>query len=568
MSRRIRPRTAKRAAARENLKIGGRAEARGRAVPPTLAGFQAAFRQRGFDGLAEALISRHNQRMQRIEKTATMMQMVCLPHLAGYPMFDLAVRRLGGTEMRMPGHQGGKAWIDHLAWGLDSIAGATRLLMCLQPVGAAVIARTQLERWSSNLEFNTGLTQNPGEESADWLNRLWSVLEGSHDEVRCIDVGQLFADLSELLHGRGPLMPLAWLDVAQVAEHPTSADMQAVESITDALVLSVSRIRDGLATAASNVRECDYAKTIFDVPLVGRAKSWLPEASPYLYPLLPFFFERPYVKGYLESIGGAYHGLLRRLESNKEPREPAELWPIFAFGERRFRASTYAQLAYAHERKQFAAEFRLKGIDYLVTEAVLAGEMAGVLGLWLRSDPNLSHAADAFIVCASALRSATWLWLEDDDRAMGCLRPMIEQLARVRAWRIKPSAAAKIEANVKSTPRDWLEAASWRRLNILARALGEFVHGSTKVNHTAALHALIAIHDTPDPELANHTGRTNTLQLLINFLQVECARWLERFDSDLSAAYWRVIRINETKADKATEAFLKSAWAKRGLPLR
>jgi hypothetical protein len=50
-----RPRTARRAAHRAELKEAGRAERRGRRVSPTVAGFEAAFRDGGYDGIAEAL---------------------------------------------------------------------------------------------------------------------------------------------------------------------------------------------------------------------------------------------------------------------------------------------------------------------------------------------------------------------------------------------------------------------------------------------------------------------------------------------------------------------------------
>jgi hypothetical protein len=77
--------------------------------------------------------------------------------------------------------------------------------------------------------------------------------------------------------------------------------------------------------------------------------------------------------------------------------------------------------------------------------------MAAMLAVWLREGNTVPLAADAFAVCASALRSALWLWLEDDDRAMGCLRCVIEQLARARTWRVKPERAAKIEASLNAT---------------------------------------------------------------------------------------------------------------------
>ena len=169
MPRTQRLRAQRRAAERELLRMGRQAETRGRQVPTTIEGFKAAVRERGYDGLAEAVISRHNRRLVRIERTSLLVQDVCLPHLAAVPIFDAVVRELGGTPGRGPVYSGPK-WIDHLAWGLDSVVAIVRLLLCLQPIGAAVLARTQLERWSSNIEFNTEIHQDAGESTGAWLD--------------------------------------------------------------------------------------------------------------------------------------------------------------------------------------------------------------------------------------------------------------------------------------------------------------------------------------------------------------------------------------------------------------
>jgi hypothetical protein len=47
------PRTARRATERAELKEAGRAEQRGRRVPATVAGFETALRERGYDGVAK-----------------------------------------------------------------------------------------------------------------------------------------------------------------------------------------------------------------------------------------------------------------------------------------------------------------------------------------------------------------------------------------------------------------------------------------------------------------------------------------------------------------------------------
>ena len=169
---RPRPRTVRRTAQREARRVGGRAERRGRQVPPTIAGFRTAS-ARNHDAVAEAFISRSNQRLQRIETLSVPLQWLIMPVLSGLLPFDLAVRELGGEPGR-PAFDTGRDWVNHLAWGLDSVVQAVRLLLCVQPLGAAVIARTQLERWSANLAHNLELPQQADEDTVAWLDRLWT----------------------------------------------------------------------------------------------------------------------------------------------------------------------------------------------------------------------------------------------------------------------------------------------------------------------------------------------------------------------------------------------------------
>jgi hypothetical protein len=270
-----------------------------------VAGFEAAIRDRGHDGIAEALIARHNQRMQRIVRSGHMMQSIGLPLLTSQFPMGLAAEELGADPGRPPFYSG-PTWPDHLAWGLDSVIAAVRLMLCLQPVGASIVARTQMERWSSNLQFNSGIDQQPGESTVGWLNRLWA----GHG-VRPADgvktpVGELFADLSELLHGRGRLMPLVWLDIADVTDVPSSEHAQLLEAIGDALIVSLSRIRTCLATAAEEKGFEVLAQTVNRMRLVSPARSWLPDLSTFLWPLLPMFIRQPGVEGPLGAVATGY----------------------------------------------------------------------------------------------------------------------------------------------------------------------------------------------------------------------------------------------------------------------
>lgn len=563
----IRERTARRRAQRAEARLGQRADRRGARVPLTVAGFEAAVQDRGHDGIAEALIARHNQRMQRAIDAGHVMQTISLPLLTNQFFMELAAEELGANPQRPP-IQSGPTWPDHLAWGLDSVVAAVRLMICLQPVGACIVARTQLERWSSNLQLNSGIDQQSGESTVDWLNRLWAAPGVRPPDGVKIPVGELFADLSELLHGRGRLMPLVWLDVADVTAMPSSEHLQQLETISDALIVSLSLIRTGLATAAEEKGFEVLAETINRLRLVAPAHGWISDLRAFLWPLVLSFVQAPVVKGTLGGMAAAHRRVVSAMRAGRQPAEPAELWPVFSFGAHRFRALVTALAAYESERRTFGDQFEEDGLEEAQAEAVLAGEMAAVLARWLREDPDMCSPANALAVCASGLCSAQWLWLEDDDRAMGCLRCVVEQVARARTWRLRPDRARKIEANPNSTPRDWIEGAGWRRLNLLNRALGEFAHGSTQTNWNIARDALVAIQDAADDEEAQYTGRTHAINAMIFILSAECAAWADTFGNHLGDAYRRVIRIDEAHADKAIEELMNRAWEKRRTPVR
>jgi len=565
----VRPRTARRAAQRAQSKIGRSADRRGESVPLTVEGFEAALRDRGHDAIAEALIARHNQRFQRIVGCGQMMQSLCLPLLTSQLPLGLAAEELGADQGRPPFYRG-PTWPDHLAWGLDSVVAAVRLMMCLQPVGASIVARTQLDRWSSNLESNSGVGQRPGESTVDWYNRLWSEPDVRPPAPVMTPVGVLFADLSELLHGRGRLMPLVWLDIADVTDMPSSDHVQLLETISDALLVSLSHIRTCLATAADNKGLRVLAQIIDRVRLVVPIQGWLSDVRTHLWPMMPMVIRQTNVEGALGASAAAHRRVISAMQAGRDPAEPSELWPALAFGAHRFRALLHEQYAYEYEKKLLGNRFDEGGADRSVTEAVLAGEMAAVLARWLRQDPDRQSPANAFAVCASGLRSAQWLWLEDDERSMGCLRTVIEQVARARTWRLRPDRARKIEANPSSTPRDWIEGAGWKRLTLLNRALGEFAHGSTKASWNGARNALVAIQhaDALKEAHAQYTGRTHALNAMIFILTIECAAWADTFGSHLGEAYRRIIRVDDRRAERSIEALLNRTWQQRHTPLR
>ncbi|MGY2119178.1 hypothetical protein ACW9HR_35245 [Nocardia gipuzkoensis] len=504
--------------------------------------------------------------MERITVIGVMTQQIVLPVLSSYMSLSFVAEQLGAHPLR-PTILTGRTWADHLAWGLDSISAAVRLMLSLQPIGAAIIARTQLERWSANMGFNTGISQTSGEDTVTWLNRLWSdcgVWLPEHKR----QIGDLFAALSELLHARGPLMPLVWLDAIEITDAPTSDHVRLMEKISEALALSLGHLRLCLATAVEDQGAPEYAASVASVPLVTPAESWVPHLAPWVWPMVPDHFKSPVLQTPINVAEVYYQKVSAALRAGHEPDIPRQGWPLYSFGHHRFRALTLSLAASEREREVVGQEPGYTIQDTMVN-ADLAGEMAAMLAAWLRSDPTRKPVADALAVCSSALRSAVWLWLEDDSRAMGCLRCVIEQIARVRAWRVKPNRAIKIEASQSSTPRDWIEAAGWRRLGLFNRALGEFAHGATTAEWDLARHALVTIqHDADKNQQAHLTGRSHALRASIFIVSRECAAWVDSFGSPLGEAYRKVIDMDVNEADGLIEALMNRSWEKRSTPLR
>jgi hypothetical protein len=509
------------------------------------------------------------------------MQAAALPTLTGYLDFDLAIERLS-TESRAPVDIG-SSWFDQLGWGLDSVAIATRLLMCAQMIGACVVARTQLERWSTNLAANIGDTRLPGESTADWMDRIWRAdgaqciltwrSEKSSDQpvagilARHIEPGRCFVAMSELLHGRGPLMDVVWWEAVDVSAPLDAGVVAPLDTVTDALTVVVHRIQAGIATAAEDDGNSAVAQQIWRAPITGPLHGQFMRLAPLLIPIdLRVLRDRDLV----QTVGAAgvhYRRHIRRASQGGAAGIKSEVGPALAFADRRTRALELALAAIQMEQDALGQAFDADSLAKLTLDAVFAGEMSAVLALWLKERGH-HEASLAFAVCSSALRSAVWLWLEDDARAMGCLRVVIEHVARARTWRIKPDAARKLEDRPETTPRNWIEKCGWRRLGILLKSLGEFVHGADPNHWWTARDVLVALDPNLDRDIAQMSGRTSCLVDLIAMLDGECAAWLELIDADLATAFWETIGLSREKFDVEMESNMQRAWLNRNLPTR
>ena len=413
-----------------------RADRRGIQVGRDAAAHVDAVRRRGSDGLAEALIARHNLRMLNLESTAQQLSSTALAALTPLFAMDQAMWDLGLRGGRHPCDYG-RTWLAHLVWATDSSAIAARYLLCGQVVAASIVARSQLERWTQNVAANDELPKQAGESTADWIDRLMSSAANSErivlrpssrlssettspspavpvSGVENERLGQDFVDMSELVHGRGPLLPYLYWEAQDLLDPQRKPNEPTLERLLRPLRIALRRVRVGLATIASDrgfSRLADRLECMADVQDDGLV---MQNVQPMLFPLEPMALGSTGIEAATRALAQRYRARLQRRHVDDTPDE---ILPALAFGERRHRAMHYAREALAKEAELLGDEFDVEKITETMTEMVLAAECSASLATWVEGEyPTV--VPDAFVTASSALRSMVWMWLEDDDRAM------------------------------------------------------------------------------------------------------------------------------------------------------
>ena len=129
-------------------------------------------------------------------------------------------------------------------------------------------------------------------------------------------------------------------------------------------------------------------------------------------------------------------------------RFTAQRWTPQQLAELTFAAHRFSRLlvtadARAQDRK--ISDERLKIHQHLTPASpyVLTAEFAALCALWNQSRPQIAAAATQI---SSMLLAGYWLWIEEDDRAMGILRCTLHQAARLRTWHLHPDAAQALQS--------------------------------------------------------------------------------------------------------------------------
>lgn len=480
------------------------------------------------------------------------------------PAADAVLVKAGAGWSPGPDWWGRPTWPDMLRWGLDKAADTCRLLRAGMTFGALVIARAQLERWTINVASHHKVAPIGEDESAaDYVRRVWSV----YPEVqKSIDLGLAWRDLSEWLHGRG-LVATALSESAEAASRKTAVARAAMngmlglhEQVSAVAEIVLRQVRGGVSLLAVELYGDKFTPAL--------QMALRPEGRDRIEP------------GYLAPLIGALDYQTVFGETGKQALRWAHTYRVFvgdsgtvellssgtspglgagAMLERRGRAVARARDAFLAEKKRFGDDFDPGTLDARLFRYIAISEAAFLVAGWA-SGPE----ADALRTAAAALQSAWWLWLEDTDDALPCVRGVLEQACRARAHRLKPSRAARVEVmGAAASPVRWLEAAGWKRLAVLGRALGEFAHISFRARWGGARDALAALQasGTPSPD---STARGHALDASAYLLAHEVAARLDDACPAAAAAFRaRVTLLDADKHERYVEELLQRSLDQR-----
>jgi hypothetical protein len=221
-----------------------------------------------------------------------------------------------------------------------------------------------------------------------------------------------------------------------------------------------------------------------------------------------------------------------------------------------------ASQALDEERRKLGADFNIDSLTDRSAKWVLLSEATSLLAIW-HHVPGVKTAASAL---ASSLRSAYWLWLEDDDRAMAVLRSCLEYVARLRTWRRKPERATSLETRSATTPRDWITQAGWKRLHLLNRILGEFAHARNMDKWPNARRLLADLQINVDVEKAIFTARGAAIDFTASLAAREVIALISGISVDVGSAMGRILGELDFELDESSpdvEAHFGHIWSVR-----
>jgi hypothetical protein len=543
-----------------------KAQRRSRNVAPTVEAYERVAAS-GPTRLIETLIGRHSTRVDNLDAVAQLSMDHCLGHLVSVCQLDAIFIRQGHQlNQHSPPHE--SPWPTHLSWSLESTIAALRLMMAGQTLGAAIIVRQQLGRWTLLLARAGPVVQRRGEPIESFIARAWTqramdmlglyafdvalddifddlddhprttgAIDTDHEHVhidgRSLCPAHVYHTLCEIIDGQHADQRVECEVAHDLDAKPSPTHTNATaEILLDTLTLCMIQMR--LATVTTNVFTTD-PDTMRGIPLISQLPERRPvqhpseiqlplgkpaptRLSPALVPLVDREFATFVAAADLGPLYTDYHTALadRSTAQRFTPQQLAEL----TFAAHRFSRLLVATNARAQDRK--IADLRFKIHQHLTCASpyVLTAEFAALCALWNQSRPQIAAAATQI---SSTLLAGYWLWIEEDDRAMGILRCTLHHAARLRTWHVHPDAAQALQSRSATTPRRWITMAGWSRFRSLDRALFEFAHANRESRLDAA--AILDDHrNDPDSRISQRIARQTALDTVTVLAAAEILR--------------------------------------------
>ena len=484
----------------------------------------------GPERLSAALQARHTKRIQSLAEIPQRYIERCLEQMQSIREVDQAyARRRGFLPDFLPAHL--SQWPTQLAWGIDSTTCAIRLLLAGQVVGAAIIARQHLERWTLLLAAVYGAEQGHHESAERFIGRTWELrtaeILGEYTADVCATVR--FDDFDDAArtasgpndgchehfwgsNGREICPPATWRHLADLIDGtrgrsciewetlhrldpaltPSDAD-DTVRGVSDALELCIIHLRLAAADWCAVVRDHQRAGEL-PASLLNPAEAnyasedalllrphQVPQLAPAIAPLTQTQLLSWTNEEYLASIYTQYKALVSGGPfATARTIDEVTKMGFVAHRFARFLSAAFELdedwkvpvLVKHHLHKHFDA----------LSPYMLTSEIAALCARWNQSRPELASAA---MLISSTLCSGYWLWLEGDDRGMGILRSTLAHAARLHTWHFDASLARGLESADLTAPTDWMQATNWPHIGQLDAALYEFAHANQDSRMTA-----------------------------------------------------------------------------------
>lgn len=555
-----------------------KAQRRARNVPPTVEAYE---RVAASDPtrLVDVLVGRHSSRIDNLDAVAQLSMDHCVWPLVSVCELDAIFIRQGHhLGQHSPPHE--SPWPTHLSWSVESTIAALRLMLAGQTIGAAIILRQQLGRWTLLLARAGPVVQGRREPIESFIARAWTQRamdrlgrytfdvaladrfddlddhprttgaintdhEHLHIDGRALCPAHVYHTLCELIDGQHAAQRVGVEVVRDLdAEHSATDTNGPTQVLIDALALCMIQMR--LATVTTHV----FAKsreTMRGTPLL----SPLPERLPVQQlSEIPLPLSEPVATG----LSAALVSLVDREFAAFDA--PAELGPLYTeyhtaladigtaqrstpqqLAELTFAAHQFSRLLVAANARAKDCEIsdqRLKIHQHLLPASpyVLTAEFAALCALWNQSRPEIAAAAAQI---SATLLAGAWLWIEEDDRAMGILRCTLHQAARLRAWHLHPDAAQALQSSPSTAPRRWITLAGWSKFRSLDRALFEFAHANRESRLDAA--AILNDHrNDPESLISQRVVRQTVLDTVTVLAAAETLRVVAAQQSPTIAA--------------------------------